>query len=74
MGNAATITNETLPNNLAALRTGTANDGRVLIRCPKGPNRASALEDIRTRLPRGWTADIYAPSDHDIVLTHACAE
>lgn len=63
---------DTLPNNLAALRTGTANDGRMLISIgSSGPEQDSALRDIRSRLPRGWTAEIYGPSGVDAVITHA---
>lgn len=65
------VTIDTLPHNLGALRTGTANDGRVLIRVgPPGTQQDSALADIRSRLPEGWTVDIYAPSGMDAVLTH----
>jgi hypothetical protein len=32
--------------------------------------RASALDDVRGRLPLGWAADIYESSGVDIVVTH----
>lgn len=59
-----------LPNNLDNLRTGTTSDGRALIRVgPAGRQQDSAVEDIRSRLPLGWTAEIYEPSGIDAVLT-----
>lgn len=60
---------DTLPSNIPALRTGTANDGRMLIRATS----PSSLEDVRRRLPLGWTAEMYAPSGIDIVITHVGA-
>jgi hypothetical protein len=62
---------DTLPNNLPELRTGTANDGRMLIKIgSREPQRSSALSDIRVRLPKGWTAEVYEPSGIDAVITH----
>lgn len=65
------ITLNTLPNNLAELRTGTANDGRMLVHTGPNPERQeSILRDIRGRLPLGWTAEIYAATGVDAVITH----
>jgi hypothetical protein len=59
-------TEQTLPNNITALRTGTANDGRMLIACGlESARQQSVLRDLRARLPKGWTAEIYAPSGCD---------
>jgi hypothetical protein len=64
-----TYTLSTLPNGIAALRTGTANDGRALFAAP--PQRLqSVLRDLRARLPSGWTAEVYAPSGADVVISH----
>ncbi len=61
---------DTLPNNLTALRTGTANDGRMLIYVgAHGAQQESALRDLRRRLPPGWTAEIYELSGIDAVIT-----
>lgn len=70
-----TYTVDTLPNNLPALRTGTANDGRMLIKIGASETRQeSALRDIQGRLPKGWTATVYVPSGIDAVLTHVGEE
>lgn len=61
----------TLPNNLANLFTGTANDGRRLIKVGMaGAGRDSAMADIAARLPTGWSAEIYEPSGIDAVIIH----
>lgn len=60
----------TLPNNLPELRTGTANDGRALFSAGTRERIPSVLRDIRSRLPVGWTAEVYRPSGIDIVITH----
>ena len=61
----------TLPNNLISLRTGTANDGRMLVYAGRTTERQeSVLRDLRARLPAGWTAEIYEPSGVDVVITH----
>lgn len=65
-----TYTAETLPNGLPTLRTGTANDGRALIHIGRGERAVSSLRDLRSRLPDGWTAEVYAASGVDAVLTH----
>lgn len=69
MASDSTYTLDTLPNNLPELRTGTANDGRMLIKIGRR-DQQSALSDIRARLPTGWTAEVYAPSGIDAVITH----
>lgn len=62
---------DTLPNNLSELRTGTANDGRMLVATGTDPRRQeSVLRDLRRRLPAGWSAEIYAASGADAVITH----
>ena len=62
---------DNLPNNLRTLRTGTAQDGRMLVYTGSSPERQqSVLRDLRSRLPQGWCADIYAPSGVDAVITH----
>lgn len=64
-------TPNTLPNNIPALRSGTTNDGRMLIHVGADPRQQqSALRDLRERLPAGWTATIYKPTGIDIVITH----
>jgi hypothetical protein len=63
---------DTLPNNVPALRTGTANDGRMLVHAPRS-RQESVLRDLRGRLPPGWTAEVYAPSGCDVVITHVGA-
>lgn len=68
---ATQYTVNTLPNNLPCLRTGTANDGRMLIRIGTGARAESALADIRDRLPQGWVAEIYQVTGIDAVITHA---
>lgn len=66
-----TMTADTLPNNISSLRTGTANDGRMLVYAGHSEgSQQSVLADIRRRLPHGWTAEIYAPSGVDVVITH----
>jgi hypothetical protein len=57
--------------NLAALRTGTSNDGRALVYIGRGSSAAAALADLNTRLPRGWVAEVYRPSGIDAVITAA---
>lgn len=69
MGTKMTI--DILPNNLASLRTGTASDGRMLVYTGSDRRRQeSVLRDLRGRLPLGWSAEIYAPSGVDAVITH----
>lgn len=64
-------TNDTLPNNLPCLRTGTASDGRMLVHVGHpGPQRESAMRDLKDRLPNGWQVEIYKPSGIDAVITH----
>lgn len=66
-----TYTVNNLPNDLPGLRTGTANDGRMLIKIGvAGRQQESALRDLQARLPNGWTATIYKPSGIDAVITH----
>lgn len=64
----ATLRN--LPNNLDALRTGTACDGRALffVGDVADPNRASALRDLQSRIPAGWTLEMHQ-SGVDVILT-----
>jgi len=65
------FTADTLPNNISSLRTGTANDGRMLVYAGHSEgSQQSVLAAIRRRLPHGWTAEIYAPSGVDVVITH----
>ena len=63
-----TTTIDSLPNNLAALRTGTANDGRALFAIGRGANRESALRDLRSRIPVGWRIEPHR-NGVDAVLT-----
>jgi hypothetical protein len=70
MKNDSSYTLDTLPNNLPELRTGTANDGRMLIKIGPRDSQQRALRDIRARLPKGWTAEVYEPSGIDAVITH----
>lgn len=61
---------DTLPNNIPGLRTGTANDGRMLVSTgPDSRRQESILRDLRSRLPKGWSADMYT-SGVDAVITH----
>lgn len=59
---------DTLPNNLAELRTGTASDGRALFHLGGKGNRESALRDLRSRLPRGWRLSLHV-NGIDAILT-----
>lgn len=56
-------------NNMAQLRTGTANDGRVLVWIGTGRRATSALRDLQSRLPEGWIATVYEASGVDAVIT-----
>jgi hypothetical protein len=64
--NTATATLNNLPNNLAALRTGTAEDGRATFRL--GADAATSLRDLNSRAPHGWSFRL-AANGVDAVLT-----
>jgi hypothetical protein len=54
---------------MLALRSGTSSDGRALFYVGAGPNRASAIRDLRSRdIPSGWTLEEHT-NGIDLILT-----